>query len=88
MAILFRSVKELKEQTPKILKAAQEADIIITLRGKPQILVRRFTEEDLSEALARSEQVKHGLARGIADLKAGRTKPVRLRRAKASARAV
>jgi hypothetical protein len=86
MPVLFRSVKQLKEEMPKVLEAAQAADIIVTLRGKPKVIVRRFTEDDLSEALARSEQVKQGLARGIADLRAGRTKPFRVRRTRATAR--
>lgn len=88
MPIVFRTVKDLKERTPKVLKDAQKADVIITLRGKPRALLRRFTEDELGEAIERSEYVRAEVTKGIEDLNAGRTVEVgpRYRRPRARAR--
>jgi PHD/YefM family antitoxin component YafN of YafNO toxin-antitoxin module len=73
MPIRFRSVKELKEQTPQVLKDVEEADIVVTVHGKPRAILRRFTEEELGEAIARSEEIRKRLAAAAEDLRAGRT---------------
>jgi antitoxin (DNA-binding transcriptional repressor) of toxin-antitoxin stability system len=79
MPIVFRTVKDLKERTPQVLKDAQRAHVIITLHGKPQALIRRFTEDELGEAIERSEYVRREVTKGIEDINAGRTVRVGLR---------
>jgi antitoxin (DNA-binding transcriptional repressor) of toxin-antitoxin stability system len=44
-------VKELKQQTMKLLKETEKGDIIITAYGKPKAVLHHITEEDLSDYL-------------------------------------
>lgn len=44
-------VKELKQQTMKLLKETAKGDIIITAHGKPKAVLHHVTEEDLSDYL-------------------------------------
>ena len=88
MPILFCSVKELKEKTPKVLRDVQGADIVVTLHGKPRAILRRFTEEQLGEAMARSEEIRKGLTAAVDDLRAGRTTKIAARHRRAPVRRV
>ena len=65
MPVVFRTVKELKDRTPAVLRDAQDADVIITVRGKPQVILRRFTDEALEQILVRSDRVHQLIAAGI-----------------------
>ena len=88
MPIVFRTVKDLKERTPKVLADAQRGDVIITLHGKPQALIRRFTEDELGAMIEHSEYVRAEVTKGIEDINAGRTAKVgpRYRRSRTRAR--
>jgi antitoxin (DNA-binding transcriptional repressor) of toxin-antitoxin stability system len=44
-------VKELKQQTMKLLNETAQGDIIITAHGKPKAVLHHLTEEDLSDYL-------------------------------------
>ena len=44
-------VKELKQQTMKLLNETAKRDIIITAHGKPKAVLHHMTEEDLSDYL-------------------------------------
>lgn len=44
-------VKELKQQTMKLLKETEKGDIIITAHGKPKAVLCHMTEADLSDYL-------------------------------------
>ena len=44
-------VKELKQQTMKLLKETAKGDIIITAHGKPKAVLHHVTEEDLGDYL-------------------------------------
>ena len=44
-------VKELKQQTMKLLKETEKGDIIITAHGKPKAVLHHMTEEGLSDYL-------------------------------------
>ena len=44
-------VKELKQQTMKLLNETEKGDIIITAHGKPKAVLHHLTEEDLSDYL-------------------------------------
>lgn len=44
-------VKELKQQTMKLLNETAKGDIIITAHGKPKAVLHHVTEEDLSDYL-------------------------------------
>ena len=89
MPVLFRSVRELKERTPQVLKDLQGADVVVTVHGNPMALLRRFTEEELGKAIANSEAISKGLTAAVSDLHAGRTtSAVAPHRATAAARRV
>ena len=77
MPVQYRTMKELKERTPDVLKAAQRADVIITLRGKPAAVLHRFSEADLEATLfADSKRIKKLLKSALEDVRAGRTVPL------------
>jgi antitoxin (DNA-binding transcriptional repressor) of toxin-antitoxin stability system len=44
-------VKELKQQTMKLLNETAKGDIIITAHGKPKAVLHHMTEEDLGDYL-------------------------------------
>ena len=44
MAIKYRTMKDLKEKTPAVLKAARRGDVVITRRGKPLAILRHVTD--------------------------------------------
>lgn len=77
MPIQYRTMKELKEKTPDVLKAAQRADVIITLRGKPAAVLHRFSEAELEATLfSESKRVKKLLKSALDDVRAGRMVPL------------
>lgn len=77
MAIHYRTMKDLKEKTPSVLRAAQRADVVITLRGEPKALLRRISKDELEGLqLLESKRVRQLLAQAVRDVKAGRTVPL------------
>ena len=50
-------VKELKQQTMKLLNETARGDIIITAHGKPKAVLHHMTEEDLGEYLIEHDPV-------------------------------
>lgn len=76
MPMQYRTMKDLKEKTPSVLRAAQRGDVVITLRGEPKALLRRISKEELEGLqLLESKQVRQLLAQAVRDVKAGRTVP-------------
>jgi len=47
----FAGMKELKQKTRELLKAAEEEDIIITAHGKPTAILHHVTADDLDDYL-------------------------------------
>jgi antitoxin (DNA-binding transcriptional repressor) of toxin-antitoxin stability system len=47
----FAGMKELKQKTRELLKAAEEEDIIITAHGKPTAVLHHLDTEDLGDYL-------------------------------------
>ena len=77
MPIAYRTVKELKERTPAVLRAARRGDVIITLRGRPCAILRRFSAEELESVVLReSKPFRARLRRAIEDVRAGRVVPL------------
>jgi hypothetical protein len=77
MAIVFRTAKELKDHLPRVLRTAQKADVIITMRGKPLAILRRYTLEELEGAiLMQSRTVRRRMKQALADARAGKTIPL------------
>jgi hypothetical protein len=77
MAIVFRTVKELKDHLPRVLRAAQKADVIITMRGKPLAILRRYTLGELEGAvLMQSRAVRRRMKQALAEARAGKTVPL------------
>ena len=71
------SVKELNNQTSKLLKYAQEEDVIVTSRGKPIALISGLTDDDLEDyALISDPELKSRLEAGIKDADEGKLIPV------------
>lgn len=74
MSIAYRTMKDLKEKTPAVLKVAESSDVVITKRGKPHALLRRITDAEVEGlTLLESKRVRRLLEKAIADVKAGRT---------------
>lgn len=77
MPIQYRTMKDLKEKTPSVLRAAQRAEVVITLRGEPKALLRRISKDELEGLqLLESKRVRQLLAQAVRDVKAGRTVPL------------
>jgi len=77
MSIQYRTMKDLKEKTPSVLRAAQRGDVVITLRGEPKALLRQISRDELEGMqLLESKRVRQLLAQAISDVKAGRTVPL------------
>lgn len=88
MPVQFRTMKELKEKTPDVVKATKQGDVVITLRGKPTAVLHRFSEAELEATLfAESKRVKKLLKNALEDVRAGRTVPLEALLAKISASA-
>jgi prevent-host-death family protein len=47
----FAGMKELKQKTRELLKAAEKEDIIITAHGKPSAVLHHVDAEDLEDYL-------------------------------------
>jgi prevent-host-death family protein len=45
----FANVRELKNKTSEILRAAEKEAVIITSKGKPRAIVTSITEEDFED---------------------------------------
>lgn len=73
MPIVFRSAKQLKDHLPQVMRAARKADVVITMRGKPAVFLRQFTEHELEGAvLMESPTVRRRMRRALAQIRAGR----------------
>lgn len=74
MPIQYRTMKDLKERTPAVLQAARRSDVVITLRGQPQALLRRITREELEIlTVLQSRRVRRLLEQALQDVRDGRT---------------
>ena len=50
MGVSFVNVRELKNKTSAVLQSAQGGQhVIVTFRGKPYALIRKFAEEELED---------------------------------------
>jgi hypothetical protein len=77
MAIVFRTAKELKDHLPRVLRAAQKADVVITMRGKPLAILRRYTPEELEGAvLMQSRIVRRRMKQALDEARAGKVVPL------------
>jgi prevent-host-death family protein len=67
-------MKDLKEKTTAVLKAARKTDIIITLRGEPQAILRRISRDELEGLLLLvSKRVRRLLEEAVREVREGRT---------------
>lgn len=74
MAIQYRTMKDLKERTTSVLQAARKTDIIITLRGEPQAILRRIKRGELEGLiLLESKGVRRLLEQAVREIREGRT---------------
>ncbi len=74
MPIGYRTMKDLKEKTTAVLKAARKTDIIITLRGEPQAILRRISIDELEGLLLlESKRVRRLLEEAVREVREGRT---------------
>lgn len=46
MPMQYRTMQDLTEKTPSVLRAAQWADVVITLRRAPKALLRYLSNEE------------------------------------------
>lgn len=76
MPIRYRSMKDLKERTKAVLGEVRRSVVVITNRGKPEAILRPFSEDELlALQLLESKHVRAVLERAVRDAKAGRTVP-------------
>jgi prevent-host-death family protein len=47
----FANVRELKNKTSEILRAAEEEEIVVTSKGKPKAIIKGISEEDFEDYL-------------------------------------
>jgi antitoxin (DNA-binding transcriptional repressor) of toxin-antitoxin stability system len=77
MAIKYRTMKDLKEKTPAVLKAAERGDVVITRRGKPLAILRHVTDAEVEGmTLLESPRVRRLLDAAVKDAQEGRTTPL------------
>lgn len=77
MPLQYRTMKDLREKTSAVLRAAQRADVVITVRGEPKALLQRISKDEVEGLrLLESKRVQQLLARSMRDVKAGRTVPL------------
>lgn len=77
MPIHYKTMKELKEKTPEVLRTARRTDVIITLHGKPTAVLHRFNGAEVEAMLfAESPRVKKLLKSALDDVRAGRMVPL------------
>ncbi len=73
MPIQYRTMKDLKEKTTSVLQAARKADVIITLRGEPQALLRRINRDEIEGLiLLESKRVRRLLQQAVQEVREGR----------------
>ncbi len=76
MPIRYRTMKDLKEKTKSVLGELRRSVVVITNRGKPEAILRPFSEDELlALQLLESKHVRAVLERAVQDAKAGRTVP-------------
>ena len=76
MPIRYRTMKDLKEKTKAVLGEVRRSVVVITNRGKPEAILRPFSEDELlALQLLESNHVRAVLERAVRDAKAGRTVP-------------
>ena len=76
MPIRYRTMKDLKEKTKAVLGELRRSVVVITNRGKPEAILRPFSEDELlALQLLESKHVRAVLERAVRDAKAGRTVP-------------
>lgn len=46
--VQFVNIREFKTNTESVLKQLERSDIVLTVRGKPEALLRKISEKDLS----------------------------------------
>ncbi len=51
----FAGVKELKQETMRLLKDSEKQDIIITAYGKPRAVLHHISDEDFSDYLIEND---------------------------------
>jgi hypothetical protein len=74
MGIVFRSAKDLKDHLPSVLRDAARGDVVITMRGTPKAILRRFSAEELEGSiLLRSRTVRRRVKRALDEARSGRT---------------
>lgn len=74
MPIRYRTMKDLKEKTKTVLGEVRRSVVVITNRGKPEAILRPFSEDELlALQLLESKRVGAVLERAVQDAKAGRT---------------
>ena len=72
MAVAYRTVKDLKLNTPAVLRAARRHDVVITLHGKPVAILRRFTPAELeATVLLQSKGLRARLSKALEQVRAG-----------------
>jgi len=47
----FANVRELKNKTSEILRAAEEEEIVVTCKGKPKAIIKGISEEEFEDYL-------------------------------------
>ena len=47
----FANVRELKNKTSEILRAAEKEEIVVTSKGKPKAIIKGISEEDFEDYL-------------------------------------
>lgn len=76
MPIRYRTMKDLKERTKSVLGDLRRSVVVITNRGKPEAILRPFSEDELlALQLLESKRVRAVIERAVEDAKAGRTVP-------------
>lgn len=74
MALVFRSAKDLKDRLPHVLRDARRADVVITLRGTPTAILRRFSPDELEGMmLLQSPAVRRRIKRSLDQARKGQT---------------
>jgi hypothetical protein len=73
MALTFRSAKDLKDRLPRVLRDAQKGDVVITMRGTPTAILRRFSAAELEAVvLLQSPAVRRRVKRALAQAQSGK----------------
>lgn len=77
MPIQYRTMTELREKTSSVLRATQRADVVITVRGEPKVMLQPISKDEVEGLqLLESPKVRRLFNRALGDIKAGRTVPL------------